>query len=110
MAAAPGKHATMNTLGAILYRAGRFEEAVKRLDEARKADKQGGNVTDWLFLAMAHQRLKHADEAKRCLGKAVALMDRPGGKDTPPLAWQRKVTWQLLRREAAELVGSVIDP
>jgi WD40 repeat protein/tetratricopeptide (TPR) repeat protein/tRNA A-37 threonylcarbamoyl transferase component Bud32 len=105
VAATPGKHATLNTLGAILYRAGRFEEAVKRLDEARKIDKQGGSVTDWLFLALAHQRLKHTDEAKRCLGKAVALMDRAGGKGTPPLNWQDKVTRQLLRREATMLVG-----
>jgi tetratricopeptide (TPR) repeat protein len=62
-----------NTLGAALYRAGRWEEAVKTLDE----NKGENGAFDWLFLAMAHHRLghAHADKAKEYLDKAAAWSD-----------------------------------
>ena len=48
----------LNTLGAVLYRAGRFEEAAKRLGEAATAYKPNSGflqlrVHNWFFLAMA---------------------------------------------------------
>jgi serine/threonine protein kinase/WD40 repeat protein/tetratricopeptide (TPR) repeat protein len=63
--------ANRNTLGAALYRAGKWEEAVETLDQ-----NQGASAAfDWLFLAMAHQRLGHADKAKEFLEKAVAWLE-----------------------------------
>src|SRR5262249_55218522 len=59
-----------NTLGIALYRAGRYDEAVQRLNESIALQKQGGTYRDWLFLAMAHHRLGHADEARRGLDQA----------------------------------------
>jgi WD40 repeat protein/tetratricopeptide (TPR) repeat protein len=60
-----------NTLGAALYRAGKWEEAVKTLDQ-----NQGESAAyDWLFLAMAHHRLGHADQAREYLEKATAWLD-----------------------------------
>src|SRR5262249_46864118 len=58
-AARPKDHATINTLGAALYRAERFDDAVQRLDEACRLHAEGGSVWDWLFLAMAEHRLGH---------------------------------------------------
>jgi transposase len=61
----------LDTLGAVLYRPGRFEDAVKRLEEAVARRDKVGTAPDWLFLAMAHQRLGHADEARPWLKKGL---------------------------------------
>jgi WD40 repeat protein/tetratricopeptide (TPR) repeat protein len=61
----------LETLGAALYRAGRFEESVKRLEEAAKLLKgflRNGGVSLWhlqVFLAMAHYRLADRTGADR---------------------------------------------
>jgi WD40 repeat protein len=53
----PSRYGYTNTLGAVLYRAGRYADAVKRLDEAVKLHGKGGTAGDWVFLALAHHRL-----------------------------------------------------
>jgi tetratricopeptide (TPR) repeat protein len=107
----------LTTLGAALYRAGRFLEAVQQLREAqtvyKPADEERQSIAyNWLFLAMAHQRLGHAEEAKSWLAKAIELIDRtmrsaakeqpdvPPASASAPLPWNRKLTLQLLRAEA----------
>jgi tetratricopeptide (TPR) repeat protein len=62
----------LNTLGAALYRAGRFEQAICRLQEGIR--KRGGASLpqDWVFLAMAHHRLGHDTEARRWLDRLRA--------------------------------------
>ena len=57
----------LNTLGAVLYRAGRFEEAVRQLKRSVEVHGAGGTPYDALFLAMAHHQLGHADQARRWL-------------------------------------------
>src|SRR5262245_13920490 len=59
----------LNTLGAALYRAGRYDEAIRRLEEGIRL--QGGESlpVDWAFLAMAHHRLGHRAEARRWLDR-----------------------------------------
>ena len=57
------------TLGAVLYRAGRFQEAARRLTEAEAAflkakDPAKTMVYTCLFLAMTQQRLGHAELAR----------------------------------------------
>jgi WD40 repeat protein/tetratricopeptide (TPR) repeat protein len=51
-------------LGASLYRAGRFEDAIRTLEQAIKLHGKGGTLWMKLFLALAHQRLGQADEAR----------------------------------------------
>ena len=100
-------------LGAVLYRAGRFKEAAQRLAEAEVAFQQTPNagstiVYTWLFQAMAHHRLGHAAEAASWLEKAVQEIDEPSPKTTQDAAtndWNRRLTLQLLRREAEELLA-----
>ncbi len=98
--ATPGNLFATNNLGGILYRAGRFEEAVARLDEARKLRRDGMFVWEWLWLAMAHQRLGHAAEAREWLGQATRGIDAAGA-----LPWPQRVELDLLRREAEALVN-----
>lgn len=102
----------INQLGAVLYRAGRFKEAAQRLTEAEAAFKPlpGTRTTivyTWLFQAMAHHRLGRGADAARWLKKAAQAIDEPSpttGQDPGANTWNRRLTMQLLRREAEELL------
>jgi tetratricopeptide (TPR) repeat protein len=111
----PENDGYLNTLGAALYRAGKFEEAVQQLSEAIKVHGEGGTYTDWLFLAMAHHRLGHADEANRWLAKAVAWIDKalagkPRSKPDNSLYWWDRLEMRILRREAEALLKDRPSP
>src|SRR5258708_15599546 len=65
--------------GAVAYRAGRFQDAVPLFEQSLGANpKPGAAVLNWLWLALAHQRLGKAEEARRWLGKAQAWLDQYG--------------------------------
>jgi tetratricopeptide (TPR) repeat protein len=65
------KRFALNTLGAALYRAGRIDEAIVRLDESVKVG-EGGVPQDWVYLAMAHHKKGNREEAIRWLDKVRA--------------------------------------
>jgi WD40 repeat protein/tetratricopeptide (TPR) repeat protein len=102
--AGPGNAAFKNTLGAALYRAGQYDKALAQLDAAIKKQGVEGTPGDWLFLALAHGRLGHA-EARQWLDRAVRKMDE--GKLTKAEGgrpWQERTELLLLRREAEEFL------
>jgi tetratricopeptide (TPR) repeat protein len=108
LSAVPGNASANIALGAALYRAGRYDDAVERLQASLKAHGNRGSVHAWLFLAMAHQRLEHADDASKWLEKAAGAIDRltrarPPG-DRVSLPWDQRLSLQLLLREAEALV------
>ena len=106
----------LSNLGALLFRAGRFEEALKRLTEAERTyqpedDKWSSNAENWLFLALIHQRLGHAAEAKIWHDKASQWINQETQKSNEsasgnPLPWSQRLCLQLLSREAGELLGT----
>jgi tetratricopeptide (TPR) repeat protein len=104
-------------LGATLYRADRFAEAIQRLNEANTAWEQAGTKPAmyspaylWFFLAMTHQRQGDALEARRWLTKAQKWMEQETQDSRNP-AWNRRLTLQLLRREAEQLLAApATDP
>jgi serine/threonine protein kinase/WD40 repeat protein/Tfp pilus assembly protein PilF len=112
LAAHPKNCDCLQNLGAVLYRAGRFDEAAKRLTEAHDAYPETANPTGsliytWLFQAMTQHRLGHGDEARRWLDKAVKDIDQPPPgrpQDGEAGPWNRRLTLHLLRREAEELL------
>jgi tetratricopeptide (TPR) repeat protein len=114
-AAHPGQFMYLGNLGQALYRAGRFDDAVARLEELLKGPLNGADVIDdWLFLAMAHQRLGHIDAARAWLAKAsrgIDELDQMNGKPAASagarLPWEYRLTVKLLRGEAeAQISGN----
>jgi WD40 repeat protein/tetratricopeptide (TPR) repeat protein len=90
---------TLNALGAALYRAGRFAEAVRRLEEGVQKRNGVSSEVDWVFLAMARHRLGHHDEARRWLER---FRDR--GPNLGPSAFWDELVIRLLRAEAEAVV------
>jgi WD40 repeat protein len=111
VAALPPDADNLAVLGAALYRAGRFEEAVKRLHESaelRPSDtlhRQSIEYT-WLFLAMAEHRLGNTEAARQWLSGAAQSITQPAIKENATasvedsIPWNRRQTLQLLHREA----------
>lgn len=102
-------HHLQNTRGAVLYRAGRFEDAAKQLEEAVADHWKGGTPWDWFFLAMAHHRLGNTSDAQEWLDKAVAWMNEDHSQSSedesrPELGWDQQLELEILRQEAESLV------
>jgi tetratricopeptide (TPR) repeat protein len=93
------KAVPLNTLGAALYRAGRFAEAVRRLDEGILRKEGESREADWVFLSMAHHRLGHHDEARRWLDR---FRDRR--PNLHPTAFWDELEIRMLRAEAEAVV------
>jgi serine/threonine protein kinase/Flp pilus assembly protein TadD len=110
--AAPLWHWGTWARGAALYRAGRYEESVRRFEAAAKMYRP--RAWDWSFLAMAHHRLGHAKEARRCLAEAARWIDEANRQElddptsTRPAwgGWHEAVVYPLLLGEAKALLGA----
>jgi tetratricopeptide (TPR) repeat protein len=97
-------------LGAALFRAGQFEEAVDQLTELPNTWEQAGQYIDrislpyaWFFLAMAHQQLGNEEEAIIWFDKATQWYEE---ELQGTLSWHRELTLQLFQAEAAQLLGA----
>ena len=77
---APQVSTYWNTLGIARYRAGDLERALVDLERSMEL-RTGGNAYDWLFLAMAQQRLGNEGEARAWYERSIAWMERA---DTDP--------------------------
>jgi WD40 repeat protein len=89
----------LNTLGAVLYRAGHYEEAIDRLEEGIRLRGGASLPQDWEFLAMAHHRLGHRHEARRWLDRL-----RGHQPSTDPKRFWSELEIRLLRSEAEAVV------
>jgi tetratricopeptide (TPR) repeat protein len=112
LVAADQSYPILRLHGQILYRAGQFEAAVRQLDRSLKA-RPGrpdlSSATDGFYLAMAHQRLGQADEARRWLKWARDLVGEHEGPNATaqaraPEPWFNRLVLQLIRQEAEAVV------
>jgi tetratricopeptide (TPR) repeat protein len=103
--------------GALAYRAGRYQESASLFEQSLKADATPGRaVVNWLWLALAQQRLGKAEEAQRWLGKAQAWLDQY--RDGMPARAEQELglhlhNWleaHVLRREAETLLQPTDRP
>jgi tetratricopeptide (TPR) repeat protein len=93
----PFNSAYQNTLGAALYRAGRYAEAIHCLEaNALSTGTRAG--LDWYFLALCHERLGHSDKAQECLARAESWKQKTSDLSATEMA---EVT--ALQTEAALL-------
>jgi WD40 repeat protein/Flp pilus assembly protein TadD len=100
----PGSGYYLGVLGGVLYRAGKYQDAVRRLLESGRT-RDGSTATEWLFLAMAYHRLKRPEEARSWLGKATQWLAKQRlAEGDAALPWTQKLEWELLRAEAEALV------
>jgi serine/threonine protein kinase/WD40 repeat protein/tetratricopeptide (TPR) repeat protein len=73
----PFNFVTQNTYGVVLYRLGRFADAVRCLE--KNVDRSGRHVPfDLYFLAMCHQHLGRPGPARECFDRAVAAAGGTG--------------------------------
>ena len=104
------------TLGAALIRAGRPRQAISVLEESVRLNGHGGNAFDWLFLALAHHRLGHSQQATAALAAARDWIAHGDERAIPdpylwsPLRWYTKLELELLLREVeGEITGASVD-
>jgi tetratricopeptide (TPR) repeat protein len=98
-------------LGAVLFRAGEFEQALGPLNafEAMSTNPNNTPLYARHFLAMTHFKLGHDAEARQWFDRAEAESKRmlADGKTESgePLPWNRRLTLELLWKEARALLG-----
>ncbi len=67
-------HFSATLLGAVYYRAGRYDDAAEMLTQACEMNPgapRSNMIYTWCFLAMTHYRLGHRQEARQWLDKAI---------------------------------------
>jgi tetratricopeptide (TPR) repeat protein len=103
------------TFGAALYRAGRFAESIEQFNKANADWAPGANLYSpsaaWFFLAMAHQRLDHGEEARKWLDEAIKREEQEKQNPKYKDLWLSRLAAPLLHRECEALVkGSGAGP
>jgi hypothetical protein len=110
-ASEPNNHTRLTTLAAVLYRAGRFDAALQRLNEATALAGSEDTPRDWLLLALTQQRLGRVETARQWLGKATRWIEQAAddraqeASAAASLSWEQRLEIELLYQEAEELVN-----
>jgi WD40 repeat protein/serine/threonine protein kinase len=98
----------LRVYGVALYRAGRYQEASKALEEAREYFSP--QAWDWLFVAMACHHCGEDAKARDAFGKAVMEITAAGqarDRNSTWFHWCEQVEVEALRREAQTLLGGM---
>jgi len=93
----------LNTLGWALFRAGRFNDAISRVEEAIQLLRGMSGPDDWPLLAMAHHRLGHCELARQWLARL-----REHEYSTDPSQFWNVLNQRVLNREAEAVI--LYDP
>jgi serine/threonine protein kinase/tetratricopeptide (TPR) repeat protein len=105
---APVSSTALLDLGGILFRAGVYEESQTVLLNARAAasSEQASTVACDYLLGMTEHHLGNADAARVQLKIANEQSDKELAES---VAWNRRLTIELLRKEAQVLIGDVAE-
>src|SRR5262249_42109175 len=102
---APKDYLPLAWSGLGLYRAGQFEAAAERLNQARSIHGEGGTGWDMFMLSLVNYRLGKDEDARKWFAQGLAWLDmaREGKlKDRifgNSLSWNQQLELQLLRGE-----------
>jgi serine/threonine protein kinase/Tfp pilus assembly protein PilF len=104
---ASGNPANPRVRGAVNYRAGKYQAAIADFDQSAPVSPR--RAWDWLFLAMAHYKLGHAEEAKSSLKKAEDWIQRADrlrarGSTDPWIGWFEPLEVAQILKEARSLI------
>jgi tetratricopeptide (TPR) repeat protein len=100
----------MTEEGALRYRAGQYQDAIPFLKKSLQVEpKLGRAVLNFLWIAMAEQRLGHTEEARRWLNNATKWLSQldngiPSRADELELHLHNWLEAQVLCREAEALI------
>ena len=97
---APGDGSCWSTSAAVHYRRNNWKPALAALQIAMRLQ-NGGDGSDWFFLAMTHWQLGDKKEARKWYDQAVAWMEKERPKDED---------LRRCRAEAAALLGVQLPP
>jgi tetratricopeptide (TPR) repeat protein len=99
----------LNTLGVVLYRLGRYSQAMEKLERSLRDSKGETAAINLFCLVMCHVRQGDTAKAKGCYERAVYLLEEQQGKLHPN--WQKEL--DAFRAEARDLLqaqsGRTID-
>ena len=100
----PGNQQYLNGLGAILLRTGKYNDAKETLKQALEALASGNTSPSYIryVLAMTEHHLGNSDAAQEHLEDANRQADAELASSP---TWNRKLTLELLRKEAKALLG-----
>ncbi len=92
---------------AMHYRAGDHEAAIEDLNLAAPVYPPRG--WDWLFMGMAHRKLGHCEEAKKCLQRAEDWIERANRAQANSslkvwISWYESIEIDYLLREARAVI------
>jgi WD40 repeat protein/tetratricopeptide (TPR) repeat protein len=90
-------------LAVLLYRAGQFDAALKRLQEAMEVSRTEPAARDLLLMAMAAQRLGRGEEGKKWFDKAEQIRRSSRTKDDNE-TWEDRLVYEALHHQAEMLV------
>ncbi len=92
------------TLGLVLYRLGRFEEAIRKIDDARQKKQIVGLGVEEFVLAMAHFQAGRQEQARSILAAVNQKTPETMGAWTHSPHNMLDVDWLVLRKEANQLI------
>lgn len=96
----------LSTLGAALYRAGRYDEAILRINQSAETEGGYSPPENQAFLAMACYRLGRTAEAKRYLSALRASLK----SFDSAFSWEKVLVNSLLREVESILGSSAANP
>ena len=93
-------------LGAIQMRSGLYEEALVTLEKSLETatNSKTSNAYATFFRAMTLHHLGRGDDARQALTDAIKLSDQELSDESNPPSWNRRLTLELLRKEAETLI------
>jgi tetratricopeptide (TPR) repeat protein len=102
----PTHHRYVSGCGAILYRAGEYQQALDYLNQAEELLE--GHASDSFLLAMVHYNLGHRERAAEYFAKGEAWLRQH--EATRPSYWGDWLEYNLFQQEAEKLILHQAEP
>ncbi|MFT5527094.1 MAG: tetratricopeptide (TPR) repeat protein, partial [Pirellulaceae bacterium] len=106
-----GNQQYINGLAALQFRAGQFAEALESFAAANNSEESSktSNAYTVYFRAMTEWQLNRQEDARKTLAQANELAHLELSDADDPPVWNRRLTLELLGKEAADLIGEDAD-